>query len=127
MRRALLGVAVLLVLLVVGDRVAATVAAHVMASRVQQSQGLPTRPSVSIGGFPFLTQALFGDYAHVRAVVSHLRRGGLDVTRIDADLDGVAVPFGDVVAGTVDRVPVDSLRVRAKVDYASLDRYLAGR
>ncbi|MGI8667876.1 MAG: LmeA family phospholipid-binding protein [Jatrophihabitans sp.] len=50
------------VLLVVLDRVALVVAEHRIAAKVQSSQQLDTRPSVSIEGFPFLTQVAAGHF-----------------------------------------------------------------
>jgi hypothetical protein len=79
---------VLVLLLVAADRVAVAVADRLAADAFQQSQNLPQRPSVSIGGFPFLTQLASGDYSdvHVNArglVVGHadhpLRLSDLDV------------------------------------------------
>ena len=49
------GVIVMLILLVIGDRVALAVAENDMASQFV-SNGLPVKPSVTIEGFPFLTQ-----------------------------------------------------------------------
>ena len=51
-------VVVVLVLLVALDRVALVVAEREVAAKIQTKQDLPTRPSVSIKGFPFITQVI---------------------------------------------------------------------
>jgi hypothetical protein len=61
---------VLLGLLVVADRVAVNVAEDRVAQQVQSSGRLAGPPTVDIGGFPFLTQAVAGDYSDVRLQLS---------------------------------------------------------
>lgn len=88
-RRLLIALLVLLALLIAADRIAVTVADRAAADTLQRSQHLPQRPSVSIGGFPFLTQLVAGnfDHIHVRAddvrttaAGRSVRIGQLDVT-----------------------------------------------
>lgn len=55
----------LLVLLVAADRIGQYVAERVAGNTLQTSQHLPSRPDVSVGGFPFLTQLATGHYDHV--------------------------------------------------------------
>lgn len=88
-------VLVLVGLLVVADRVAVAVAESAAATTLQRSQNLPQRPSVSIGGFPFLTQLATGDYSSVtvRATDVPIRSGStqLTITRLDVQLRDVHV------------------------------------
>jgi hypothetical protein len=66
---------VLVGLLVVVDRVALAVAERAAAVTLQQSQHLTHRPSVSIDGFPFLTQLAAGDFDRIRVTAKDLRVG----------------------------------------------------
>lgn len=75
---------VLVLLLVVVDRVAVQVAAGVIASKVQKSQNLDQKPSVSIEGFPFLTQVIGNDYHSIR-LSGHDVRVTADGTEVRLD------------------------------------------
>ena len=83
----LLVLVVLAVLVVVADRVALVVAERQIASRVQSSQNLNSRPSVDIAGFPFLTQVVANHYPTVRLTARGLTVGTGDRTVRLADLD----------------------------------------
>lgn len=80
-------VLVLAVLLVVADRVGLLVAERQIASKVQSSQDLDRTPSVTIEGFPFLTQVLANDYPTVRLTAQGLTVGSSDRQVRLADLD----------------------------------------
>src|SRR4051794_19674669 len=109
MRRLLIAGAVLLVLLFVGDRVAAAVAGHAVAVRLQSSEDLATRPTVKIRGVPFLTQAMSGHYDEMDVTAEGVHRAGVDATRVDAKLYGVSVGAGAALSGSVQQVPVERL------------------
>jgi hypothetical protein len=80
-------VTVLAVLLLVADRVALAVAERQIAQKVQSSQGLNRRPSVTIEGFPFLTQVLANHYPTVKLAAQDLTVGSSDRRVGIADLD----------------------------------------
>jgi hypothetical protein len=107
---------VLLGLLVVADRVAVNVAEDRVAGQVQSSGGLAGPPTVDIGGFPFLTQAVAGDYSDVRLQLSaeDLDKPG---TSADVRLRGVHVPLSAVLRGAVREVPVDDVTGTATLSY----------
>ena len=121
MKRLLVTLVVLAGLLAVADRVAATVASNAVADQVQASASLASA-DVSIGGFPFLTQALGGRYDSVSVVARGVAAGDLTVDRLDATLTGVEVPLSDVLSGSVSEVPVASVRATALVGYDELAR-----
>ena len=122
MRRLAVVLVVLAGLLAVADRVAATVAARAVADQVQASAALSSPPDVSIGGFPFLTQAFGGRYDSVSVVAVDVDAGELTIGRLDATLTGVSVPLSDVLSGSVTEVPVASVRATALVGYDELSR-----
>jgi hypothetical protein len=87
-----------LALLIAGSLVADRVAAHLAGDRIAARLGcvlnLADPLSVSVAGFPFVTQLSAGRYAHVRVSGSNLRRGGLTVARGQADLYESVVATG---------------------------------
>lgn len=122
MRRLLVAIAVVAVLLLAADRLAAFLAGRGVAAAVQRSRQLPAAPDVSIEGLPFLTQAVQGRY---RQVDVHLRdvpvQDGVGVEEIRARLVGVRLALGDALSGRVDQVPVDRADATARLPFAALD------
>jgi hypothetical protein len=106
-RRLLVVLLVVVGLLVALDRVAVLAAERVVATRIQTDQSLPERPDVSIGGFPFLTQAIAGRYGSVTLTVHDLHRTVVPVHTLTVHLTGVHVPLSSVIRGHVSSVPVD--------------------
>lgn len=122
MRKLLVGLLVLVVLLVVGDRVAAAYANRRLASQVRTELALEQNPTVRVSGIPFLTQALGGNYEDVRVQIDDYDSGPLTDIRIDARLQGVRAPLGDVVNGRLTSVPVDRITGDLTISYDSLAR-----
>jgi hypothetical protein len=119
-RRLLVSVGVLLALLLVADRVAAAIAEGQVASRMRAYGRLSSDPSVSIGGFPFLTQALQGRYDHIDVSARDLDRRGVRLASLDATLLGARIDAADAIGGKVTSVPVEGLRATAVVAYVDL-------
>jgi hypothetical protein len=105
---------VLIGLLIGADRVAAAVAENQLASKIQQSQKLSQQPSVSIGGFPFLTQVLSRNFGHGTVDINDLNARGVPISHIHADLRGVHVSSG------YNSATVDTLTSTASLTYAAL-------
>ena len=120
MRKFLVALVVLLALLVGADRVAEQVAEGRIAD--QLTADLSSTPTVEIGGFPFLTQALAGRYRAITVSGDSASRQGVRVSDFTADLQGVEVPLSDAVGGRVSEVPVDRLRGSALITYADFAR-----
>lgn len=108
---------VLLGLAAVADRVGASVAERAIADEVQQelvAQEIESSPpDVSVGGFPFLTQVLAGEYQAIsiglRDVSGTVEGNGVRLPRLDVVARDVDAPLqtlrtrqGDIVARTVD-------------------------
>jgi LmeA-like phospholipid-binding len=127
-RRLLLAVVLFLAVLVVAaDRVGAIVGAHVLASKIETDAGLAGRPNVSIGGFPFLTQAAGGTYSDIAVTDTDVPVAGVDVTKLTVNLHGVHVRMGSLVKGDVSQVPVDRANGTAFVSFTDANNYLVGR
>jgi hypothetical protein len=114
----------LVVVLVVLDRVGAVVASQVLASKIKTDEHLAQRPDVSIGGFPFLTQAIEGKYSDVKVTVHDLSLNRLDVSTFKVQLHGAHIKLGAALHGNVHRVPVDRADGQATITYAAMDAYL---
>jgi len=97
MRKLLIVVVVLVGLLIAADRVAAVVADHEIADRVQSSYNLPSKPSVSVRGFPFLTQVASGNYDQIDLSIGQVANQGVQVDNLDAHLTGVHAPAHDLL------------------------------
>ena len=82
------GVIVVLILLVIGDRVALAVAENDMADQFV-SNGLPVKPSVTIEGFPFLTQLAARDLRKVDISASNIPAGPVTITSATGTLNGL--------------------------------------
>jgi hypothetical protein len=102
-------VLVVLILLVVGDRVANAVAENKI-----QSSGFPAKPSVDIAGFPFLTQVLAHDLHTVHISASNVQEGPLEISSINATLNGVHLNSG------FNGATVDNINGTALITFASL-------
>jgi hypothetical protein len=130
-RAGCLGALVFLLLLVLGllvvvDRVGVGIAEDRVATQVAQRGGLAGPPEVDITGFPFLTQALRGDYRDVRLQLTAEQLGQPAGTHADVSLRGVHVPLSDVLSGSVQQIPVDRVDGTATISYALLAQQLGG-
>jgi hypothetical protein len=112
------------VLLVAADRIGAAVAARRLADRVQADAHLASRPSASVGGFPFLTQAVEGRYSDVTLTARDVGTSTVTLSRVTTVLHGVKLPLSDVLHESVQRVPVDRARVTLVLTYAEANAYL---
>lgn len=81
-------VIVLLAILVGVDFAAKSYAEGQMASQIQQ-QGFPTKPDVSIEGFPFLTQVIGHDLKNVKLSATDVKEGPIVISSINATMTGV--------------------------------------
>lgn len=122
MRKLLVGLVVLVVLLAVADRVAAAYANRRLAAQVKTELELQQDPTVRVHGIPFLTQALRGRYSDVRVRIPDYDSGPLQNIVIDARLQGVRAPLGDVLNGRLDDVPVDKITGDLTIGYDDLAR-----
>lgn len=126
MKKGLLVVLLLLAgLVVVADRVVEQVAEGVVARQLAAELG--TEPSVEVGGFPFLTQALRGRYDEIEVAAGTVRRGDVTVQDFRATLTGTDVPLSDVLNGAIDEVPVDRLDGSGLVTWSTLEQASDGR
>ncbi len=123
MRRRLGWALILLVVLAfAADRVAVKLAEGEVASRFQSQLGLDSKPHVSLGGFPFLTQVLAGKYRSLDADVDDMPIvGDTDIARVQVHLTNLHVPLKNLVNRQLDSIPVDAGTATGLISYQSLD------
>jgi hypothetical protein len=88
------GLVVILLILVVGDRVANAYTENQMASQVQSSLDLSGKPTVTIQGIPFLTQLAARDFRTVNVSASNETAGTggqLEIESLTATLHGMHI------------------------------------
>jgi hypothetical protein len=102
LRTVIIVVIVILGLLVALDFGARAFAENKMASEIQQ-QGFPKKPSVSINGFPFLTQVISRDFKNIQVSSSNITEGPLLIQSINATMTDVHVN-SSFQSGTVDHL-----------------------
>ncbi|MFI5607354.1 DUF2993 domain-containing protein [Amycolatopsis sp. NPDC051903] len=109
-RRWVIVLGVLVILLVGADFGAAAFAEHTISQKAREQLGLSDDPSVDIHGFPFLTQALSGDYSHISVSADGVPVGGeLRDLGVSAELEDVTAPLSDLTAGNTKNVKIGKL------------------
>jgi len=120
--RSLITLVVLVGLLVAADRVAAHVAEGQIATAVQSAAGLAHKPTVVVHGFPFVTQAIRGQYDHIEVTAldifdSTTERGS--VTTVN--FDGVRIPVSKALSGDIHQIHVDHVTGTVVVAFADIE------
>lgn len=115
---------VLVVLLVVGviaaDRIGVMVAQNEISSRVAAQYNLPKKPDVSIGGFPFLTQAVAGKYDEIDVNIGDWTQQNITVHDLQVKLSGLSAPLSDVVNNNTSNIVADTATASAIVPYDTI-------
>jgi LmeA-like phospholipid-binding len=117
---ALFTVIVVLIVLVIGDRVACAITENAFASQFK-SQGLPVKPSVDITGFPFLTQLAAKDFNQVDISASNIpvnlpSGGTLSITSVKGTVSGLHISSYSTSADA----KVDHISATAFISFGSL-------
>ncbi|MDA8369222.1 MAG: DUF2993 domain-containing protein [Nocardiopsaceae bacterium] len=108
MRKFLVFLVFLLIMLVVADRGLHYAAQSEIAKRVSQQYEMSAEPEVTIGGFPFLTQAISGEYSEIQIVTGAITVDEVQLERVDVTARDVEAALSDlmtepkVVAGTAE-------------------------
>lgn len=124
MRKLLIALLVLAVLFVAGDRIAAAVAENEVAGRVAAAYDLPARPHVTVQGFPFLTQALLGNYSEIDVSAASVRSDGVVLTDLHARFTGVHASLSQMLGHGAASVTAGRAAGSAIVGFADLSRRL---
>jgi len=111
--------AVVLILLVVGDRVAVAIAENDIANQVQSQAKLTAKPSVDIPGFPFLTQVIAKDLHEVDISMNNVPAGPVTITSIHAVAKGLHIN------GSWNGGLIDSINGTAFISFGALGNALS--
>lgn len=99
---ALFAIIVVLILATIGDRVANAIAENEIATQFVKN-GFPVKPSVSIEGFPFLTQLVAHDVHRIDISASNVPAGQVTITSVHGTMTGVHLN-SSFNGGTVDHI-----------------------
>ncbi|MEU9898752.1 DUF2993 domain-containing protein [Streptomyces phaeochromogenes] len=91
-------------LFIIADRVAVGFAEDEAADRLKTNEGLATTPSVSIKGFPFLTQVVGGELDEVE----------VGIKNYEADTSGATGGTGTAGGTTPDKIRIDDLTAQMR-------------
>lgn len=126
MKRIVIGLIVAVVLLVAADFAAASAAEYQVSTKIREQLALPDDPAVTINGFPFLAQAIAGDYPAVTVSADRLTVGELRNVGVRVALYHVRVPFSQVLSGSVHNIHVDEARGAVDVTKDDLIKQMPG-
>ncbi|MEU1429662.1 DUF2993 domain-containing protein [Nocardia sp. NPDC005746] len=123
MRGLLIVLVVLAIALIVGDRVAVGMAQNEIARQIAADYKLPEQPKVTIGGIPFLTQALDGTYADIGIRIGDWSDPDISVRDLDVKLTNVSAPLDDVINKRTEKLTAETATATARVPYDTVQRY----
>lgn len=108
---------VLIGLVIAADRIGLMVAQNEIAKNVAAQYSLDQKPKVTIKGFPFLTQALGGDYDEIDVNVGDLKRDGATLRNTVVALKGVKAPVADALNGRTSGFTAKTATSTATADF----------
>jgi hypothetical protein len=109
---------VLAVLFVIGDQVAKAYAQNTIASKIESSSGMSSKPSVTIEGFPFLTQVARHDVGVIDVSANNVPAGKFDISSVKAKATGVHLN------SSFSGATIDQINGTALITFASLEQGL---
>jgi hypothetical protein len=125
-RRLVITLVVLLGLLVVADFGAAAVFEYQVSKRARDQFDLADDPSVKVGGFSFLAQAISGEYGHVMIDAKGVPvEDTLRDLEVHIELRDVQAPLSDLVSGSLKEVKVREVEGQVKVKASDVNRAVA--
>lgn len=126
MRRLVIALLVLAGLLVAADFGSAALAESAVSRQMRGQLGLVDDPAVRINGFPFLTQALSGQYSSVDVVASRISVGELQELDVSAQLRDVTAPLSMLLGSGPKTLDVAEAEGTVRVPAADVERLLPG-
>ncbi len=120
--------AVLVVVLLVVDRRVETMTEERVAEQIQLTENLAERPQVDMIDNLFLLAALRGRYNQMIVSSPTLTApGAMPVRDAKATMDGVSIPFREVLDDAIPAIRAERLQVEATIDYPSLSSVVAAQ
>jgi hypothetical protein len=99
LKRAVIGIAILLALIVAGDVLVRNFVSNKIEAGLASSLELSGRPDVTIGGFPFVLQAVRGRLDEVSISADTLRGQSVKLSDVSLVLEDVRFSLGDLLSG----------------------------
>lgn len=125
-RKLIIAALVVAGLLVAADFGLAAAGEYQVAQRMRDKFGLSEDPSVRINGFPFITQAVGGDYRDIEISASGVPVGDhLRNLEIRANLHHVRIGLSDLLSGNTGGARIDQVRGSVKIKAADLNRLVS--
>lgn len=110
MKKLVITLLVLVALLVGADFGTAAIAEYQVSKQMRAQLALAEDPDVRINGFPFLTQALSGDYGDITIKANGVALGDkLHDVGLVADLYHVRLPLSDALGGRANTATIDNV------------------
>jgi hypothetical protein len=126
MRRLVIALLVLVGLFVAVDYGAAALAESAVSRQMREQIGLVDDPSVRINGFPFLTQALFGEYSSVDVDATRIRVGELQELTVHAQLREVTAPLPMLLGSGPKSLTVKEVEGVVQIPASDVERLVPG-
>ncbi|MFC8042895.1 DUF2993 domain-containing protein [Nocardia sp. NPDC057353] len=123
MRALVILIVVAAIALIAGDRIAVVLAQNEIGRRIAAEYALGRDPEVTIGGFPFLTQAAGGRYETVDIRADEYSDRDVTVRDLRLTLTDVTAPLADLVAGDTSTLVAAGATAEAVVPYETVRRY----
>ena len=111
-------------LLVIADRVAASVAEDKVAKLIAQEAAnrgvaMTSEPDVDMGGWPFVTQVFGGEYEQIDITFHDITAQGVNLPELDVHATNVAAKLSDVMNGA-GPVTAQAMSAEAKISYDAI-------
>jgi hypothetical protein len=121
-------IAVLAGLFVASDRVAAYAAERTIAAQTKKELAareitVPTEPTVTVSGFPFLTQVAKGKYDRIAIHLDHPASQGVTLDYLDVTATGVNASASALMNGTGD-ITADHVAGTATLNWDAVSRLM---
>jgi hypothetical protein len=122
-RRLVVAALILVGLLVAADFGVAAAAEYQVAQKMRAKLQLAEDPAVRINGFPFITQALSGDYRDIEISASGVPvRDQLRDLEVRANLYHTRIGLSELLAGDTRNATIDAVRGSVKIKASDLNR-----
>src|SRR5687767_8782052 len=126
MRRLVIALLVLVGLFVAVDYGAAALAESAVSRQMREQIGLVDDPSVRINGFPFLIQAISGEYSSVDVDATRIRVGELQELTVHAQLREVTAPLPMLLGSGPKSLTVKEVEGVVQIPASDVERLVPG-
>ena len=126
MKRFLIVIAVIAVILLIGDYVLRGVAENAAADLIDEQIAQEVEPEVELGGFPFLRSVLTGTFDEITITIPDVAQGPLLVEDIVLTLRDVRLEALEVLAGRGD-LRAASLKGRGVISESTLNEVVGAQ